>query len=214
MRSAQPWWRAAVTYEVYVRSFADSDGDGLGDLAGVRARLPYLHDLGVDSLWLTPFYPSPDHDAGYDITDHRGVDPRVGDISDIDGLIADAHALGLRVVIDLVLNHVSSRHPWFVAAREDGPRSAARDRFHVRPGTGPRRNRPPNSWASIFGGSAWSPFVDGEWYLEVDLEAERGQVLDDDRDAATQSVQAPGTLKVKLICLLSLPSRRPWASLA
>jgi alpha-glucosidase len=162
-----PWWREAVTYEVYLRSFADSDGDGLGDLAGLRARLPYLRDLGVDALWVTPFYPSPDHDAGYDIADHRGVDSRLGDLTDIDRLVADAHDLGLRVVIDLVLNHVSSAHPWFVSAREDGAGSPARARFHVLPGKGAGLALPPNNWASIFGGAAWSPFGDGEWYLHA-----------------------------------------------
>jgi alpha-glucosidase len=180
-----PWWREAVTYEVYLRSFADSDGDGLGDLAGVRTRLPYLRALGVDALWLTPFYPSPDHDAGYDITDHRAVDPRVGDLAEVDALIAEAHACGLRVVIDVVLNHVSARHPWFLAAREDGPGSASRARFHVLPGTGPGQALPPNNWTSIFGGSAWSPFGDGEWHLHLfdveqpDVNHEHPDVADD-----------------------------------
>ncbi|MER7442618.1 alpha-amylase family glycosyl hydrolase [Micromonospora avicenniae] len=162
-----PWWREAVTYEVYVRSFADSDGDGLGDLPGVRSRLPYLAGLGVDAVWVTPFYPSPDHDAGYDVTEHRAVDPRLGTLADVDGLIGDAHRLGLRVLVDLVLNHVSSEHQWFVSARAAGPGSAERARFHVRPGRGPGRAEPPTNWPSIFGGSAWAPFGDGDWYLHL-----------------------------------------------
>jgi alpha-glucosidase len=167
MTTSGHWWREAVIYEVYLRSYADSDGDGLGDLAGARARLPYLRELGVDAVWLTPFYPTADHDAGYDITDHQAVDPRMGDLSDVDGLIADAHRLGLRVVFDLVLNHVSSAHSWFRAARIAGPRSPERSRFHVRPGRGPASQRPPNGWQSTFGGPAWAPFGDGEWYLHL-----------------------------------------------
>ena len=107
------WWRHAVFYEVYVRSFADSDGDGLGDLPGVRSRLGYLRDLGVDAIWLTPFYPSPGADHGYDVTDHTDVDPRLGTLSDFDALLADAHTLGLRVLVDIVPNHTSEEHEWF-----------------------------------------------------------------------------------------------------
>ena len=111
-----PWWREAVIYQVYVRSFADSDGDGLGDLPGVRSRLPYLQRLGVDAVWLNPFYPSPQADAGYDVADYRDVDPRFGSLGDADGLIADAHALGIRVIFDIVPNHTSDEHAWFRAA--------------------------------------------------------------------------------------------------
>ena len=114
--SDEDWWRAAVVYQVYVRSFADSDGDGIGDLRGIRTRLPYLRDLGVDALWLTPFYRSPMIDGGYDVADYREVDPMFGTLADFDAMITDAHALGLRIIVDIVPNHTSSEHPWFVEA--------------------------------------------------------------------------------------------------
>ena len=164
--SARPWWREGVVHEVYVRSFSDGTGDGVGDLPGLRARLPYIRDLGVDGLWITPFYPSADHDAGYDVIDHRAVDPRLGTLDDVDAVIADAHALGLRVMVDLVLNHVSSEHPWFREAVAAGPGSPERARFHVRPGRDGGATAP-TGWPSIFGGSAWEPFGDGEWYLHL-----------------------------------------------
>ena len=158
------WWRDAVVYQVYVRSFADTDGDGLGDLPGVSDRLPYLRDLGVDAVWLTPFYPTPDADHGYDVTDHRAVDPRFGTLDDVDSLVDDAHALGLRVLLDLVPNHTSSEHPWFRAALAD-PTHPYRRRYFFRPG---RDGGPPNNWTSAFGGPAWTrDDASGEWYLHV-----------------------------------------------
>jgi alpha-glucosidase len=165
MRS--PWWRDAVFYEIYVRSFADSDGDGVGDLPGLRSRLGYLRDLGVDALWLTPFYPSPQVDHGYDVADYRDVEPLFGTLGDFDALLGDAHALGLRVTIDIVPNHTSAAHPWFVAALAAGPGSRERDRYVFRAGTGRDGERPPNNWQSMFGGPAWTRVADGEWYLHL-----------------------------------------------
>ena len=159
------WWRSAVIYQVYVRSFQDSDGDGVGDLAGVRSRLPYLRRLGVDGLWLNPFYPSPQHDHGYDVSDYCSVDPEYGTLEGFDGLIEDAHRLNLRVLVDVVPNHCSIEHPWFAAALAAGRGSAERARFHFADGRGPDGELPPNNWRSIFGGSAWQRVPDGQWYL-------------------------------------------------
>jgi alpha-glucosidase len=160
------WWRDAVFYEVYIRSFADGDGDGVGDLHGLRARLPYLADLGVDALWLTPFYRSPMVDGGYDVADPCSVDPMFGDMHAFDAMLADAHALGLRVTIDVVPNHTSDRHPHFEAAIYARPGSAERDRYLFRP-PGPDGG-PPNNWRSVFGGPAWSRELrTGQWYLHL-----------------------------------------------
>ncbi|MFD9261377.1 alpha-amylase family glycosyl hydrolase, partial [Streptomyces sp. NPDC059538] len=159
------WWRDAVIYQVYVRSFADSDGDGIGDLRGVRSRLPHLARLGVDAVWLTPFYVSPQADGGYDVADYRAVDPLFGDLSDADELVRAAHALGLRVIVDVVPNHTSEQHPWFRAALAGEP--GARERYHFRPGRGPGGAEPPNDWESIFGGPAWTRVPDGDWYLHL-----------------------------------------------
>jgi alpha-glucosidase len=161
------WWRGAVIYQVYVRSFADSDGDGVGDLPGVRSRLPYIAELGADAIWLNPFYPSPQADAGYDVSDYRDVDPRFGTLADFDGLVADAHAAGLRVIVDLVPNHTSSQHPWFQAALASPPGSRERSRYLFREGRGPDGSEPPNNWLSVFGGPAWTRVPDGQWYLNL-----------------------------------------------
>ncbi len=165
--STPPWWRDAVVYQVYVRSFADSDGDGLGDLPGITAHLPYLRDLGVDAVWLTPFYPSPQRDAGYDVADYRAVDSRFGRLRDADALIARAHDLGLRVLVDVVPNHTSSDHEWFRLALARGPGSRERARYLFREGRGRHGDRPPNNWVSVFGGPAWTRVADGEWYLHL-----------------------------------------------
>ena len=165
------WWRAAVTYQVYPRSFADGDGDGIGDIAGIRSRLPYIRDLGVDAIWLNPWYPSPMADAGYDIADYRAIDPLFGTLAEAEALIAEARALGLHVLLDIVPNHLSSEHPWFRAALAAGPGSHERERFLFRPGRGDG-SQPPNDWESVFGGSAWTRIREpdgkpGEWYLHL-----------------------------------------------
>jgi alpha-glucosidase len=164
---AAPWWREAVTYQVYVRSFADSDGDGVGDLPGITSRLPYLRDLGVDAIWVTPFYTSPQHDHGYDVADYRDVDPLFGTLADADELLGTARELGLKVIVDLVPNHTSSEHEWFRAALAAGPGSPERARYLFRDGRGPDGAEPPNNWRSVFGGDAWTRVADGQWYLHL-----------------------------------------------
>ncbi len=166
------WWRDAVIYQIYPRSFADSDGDGMGDLPGITGRLPLLRDLGVDAVWLSPFYPSPQHDAGYDVADYRSVDPRFGTLDDADTMIAAAHALGLKVIVDLVPNHTSDEHVWFQQALAAAPGSPERDRYLFRDGRGENGDEPPNSWRSVFGGSAWERVTEadgtpGQWYLHL-----------------------------------------------
>ncbi|HEX3454991.1 MAG TPA: glycoside hydrolase family 13 protein, partial [Gaiellaceae bacterium] len=161
------WWREAVIYQVYARSFADANGDGVGDLAGVRDRLPYLRELGIDGLWFNPWYPSPGADSGYDISDYRSIDPAFGTLHEAEGLIADARALGIRTIVDVVPNHVSDQHPWFRAALASKPGSPERARFWFRPGRGADGAEPPNQWQSIFGGNAWTRSADGEWYLHL-----------------------------------------------
>ncbi|MDR3080645.1 MAG: glycoside hydrolase family 13 protein [Streptomyces sp.] len=161
------WWRDAVIYQVYPRSFADSNGDGMGDLEGVRSRLPHLRDLGVDAVWLSPFYASPQADAGYDVADYRAVDPMFGNLMDADALIRDAHEQGLRIIVDLVPNHSCDQHEWFKRALAEGPGSPLRERYHFRPGKGENGELPPNDWESIFGGPAWTRVEDGEWYLHL-----------------------------------------------
>jgi alpha-glucosidase len=166
------WWRTATIYQVYPRSFADGNGDGTGDLAGVRSRLRHLVDLGVDALWFTPWYPSPMTDGGYDVVDYRAIDPLFGDLAEAEGLMSDAAALGLRTIIDVVPNHVSDQHPWFQAALATGPGAPERERFWFRDGLGPGGDLPPNGWKSEFAGPAWSRVVapDGtpeQWYLHL-----------------------------------------------
>ncbi|MFJ7779706.1 glycoside hydrolase family 13 protein [Streptomyces yangpuensis] len=170
--TSAPWWRDAVIYQVYVRSFLDSTGDGVGDLAGVRAGLPYLRKLGVDGIWLSPFYPSPQHDHGYDVADYCGVDPVYGDLAEFDRLVSDAHRLGLKLLLDIVPNHCSSEHPWFREALAAEPGTAPRSRFHFEPGRGPDGAEPPNNWHAMFGGPAWSRTTSadgtpGDWYLHL-----------------------------------------------
>ena len=150
------WWRDAVIYQLYVRSFADGNGDGVGDLAGVRARLGYLRDLGVDAIWFNPWYASPLADGGYDVADYRAIEPAFGTLAEAEALIAEALDLGIRTIIDIVPNHVSDQHPWFIEALDGGPGSPMRDRFWFRRGRGPDGDEPPNGWTSHFGDSAWT----------------------------------------------------------
>jgi alpha-glucosidase len=164
--SGQPWWASAVFYQVYPRSFADGNGDGTGDLIGVRQRLGYLQALGVDAVWLSPFYRSPMADGGYDVADPCDVDPLFGTLADFDAMLADAHALGMRVTVDIVPNHFSDQHPWFVQALASPPGSRERERFIFRPGRGDG-SLPPNNWPSVFGGPAWSRTPHGDWYLHI-----------------------------------------------
>ncbi|WGX95924.1 glycoside hydrolase family 13 protein [Nocardioides sp. L-11A] len=186
-----PWWRDAVVYQVYVRSFADGlpagdgAGDGIGDLPGITARLPYLRDLGVDALWITPFYTSPQKDHGYDVADYTDVDPLFGRLADVDRLLETAHDLGLRVIVDLVPNHTSDQHAWFRAALAAGPGSPERARYLFRPGRGEDGAEPPNNWDSVFGGPAWTRVPDEAGSVAHGREAAR-------RDARGASEASPG----------------------
>ena len=167
-----PWWRSAVIYQVYPRSFADGDGDGVGDLPGVTSRLEHLVELGVDAVWLSPFYLSPQADAGYDVADYRTVDPVFGTLDDADALLHQARSLGLRVIVDLVPNHTSDEHAWFQAALVAGPGSPERDLYVFRDGLGQDGELPPNDWKSVFGGGAWQRVTEpggtpGQWFLHL-----------------------------------------------
>ncbi|MGN6742441.1 MAG: glycoside hydrolase family 13 protein [Amnibacterium sp.] len=161
------WWRDAVVYQVYPRSFADGNADGIGDFAGLIGRIPYLERLGVDAVWLSPFYPSALADGGYDVDDYRDVDPRIGTLALFDELVATAHAAGIRVIVDIVPNHSSDRHEWFRAALAAAPGSPERDRYVFRDGLGQHGELPPSDWVSHFGGSAWTRVADGQWYLHL-----------------------------------------------
>jgi alpha-glucosidase len=174
------WWRSAVIYQVYPRSFADSNGDGIGDLPGITARLGSLASLGIDAVWLSPFMRSPQKDAGYDVSDYTDVDPLFGTLGDFDAMVSRAHELGLRVLIDLVPNHTSDQHRWFQAALNEiegsapggAPGSAARDFYHFKDGLGENGELPPNNWLSLFGGPAWTRITNadgtaGQWYLHL-----------------------------------------------
>src|ERR1700712_471025 len=166
------WWRSAVIYQIYIRSFADGNGDGTGDLAGVRSRLSYLRDLGVDAIWFTPWYTSPLADGGYDVEDYFGIDPAFGDLEQAEALIREALALGIRTIIDIVPNHISDQHPWFKAALASEPGSPERERFWFRPGRGANGDEMPNHWVSNFQGDTWTRTMKpdgtpGEWYLHL-----------------------------------------------
>jgi alpha-glucosidase len=161
------WWRDTVCYQVYVRSFADGNADGVGDLDGVRSRLGYLELLGVDTIWLTPCYPSPMAATGYDITDPRDIDPMFGDLAAFDRLIEDAAGHRIRVLLDVVPGATGSRHPWFGAALAAGPGSPQRERYLFRDGRGYEGEQPPNNWTTVHGSSAWTRVADGQWYLHL-----------------------------------------------
>ena len=161
------WWKQAVVYQIYPRSFKDFDCDGLGDSAGVTEKMAYLRDLGVDAIWLSPFYPSALADGGYDVIDYRDVDPRLGTLADFDAMVAAAHAAGIKVIVDIVPNHTSDGHAWFQAALRAAPGSPERARYIFRDGRGEHGELPPNDWQSIFGGPAWKRVADGQWYLHL-----------------------------------------------
>ena len=172
MADNSPWWRSAVIYQVYPRSFADGDGDGIGDVAGIRSRLDHLAALGVDAIWFSPWYPSPMADAGYDVSDYRDIDPVFGTLAEVETLIAEAHALGIRSIVDVVPNHCSDAHQWFRAALAGGPGAPERDLFWFRPGRGPGGDLPPTDWTGEFGGPTWTRTTDpdgtpGDWYLHL-----------------------------------------------
>ena len=163
----ETWWRQATVYQIYPRSFADSNGDGIGDLAGITSRVPYLKRLGVDAVWLSPFYPSALADGGYDVDDYRAVDPRLGTIEDFDQLLAELHRAGIKLIVDIVPNHTSDRHAWFREALASPRGSAARDRYIFRDGLGADGAQAPSDWQSAFGGPAWHRTEDGQWYLHL-----------------------------------------------
>lgn len=170
--SPRPWWATAAAYQIYVRSFADTTGDGIGDLEGIRSKLPYLASLGLDAIWLCPCYPSPQWDHGYDVADYFGINDEYGSLETFDSLVADAREHGIRVMMDVVPNHCSWDHEWFKAALAAAPGSAERDRFYFRDGKGPNGDEPPNNWTSIFAGPAWTRVTEadgqpGQWYLHV-----------------------------------------------
>ena len=171
------WWRGAAIYQVYPRSFADGNGDGIGDLAGLRQKLPYLAELGVDAIWLSPWYPSPLADGGYDVADYRVIDPAFGTLAEAEKLIVEARELGIRTLVDIVPNHVSSEHPWFQAALAD-PAAPERDYFWFRPGRGANGEQMPTDWRGEFGGTTWTRTTNpdgtpGDWYLHLFTPAAR-----------------------------------------
>ena len=187
---SKPWWSSAVFYQIYPRSFADTNGDGVGDIDGVTAHLDHLVRLGIDAIWLSPVTVSPMADHGYDVADPRDIDPLFGGMAAIERLIEAAHERGIKITMDVVPNHTSSAHPWFQAALDAGPGTDARERYYFRDGRGPDGALPPNNWTSVFGGSAWQRVIEpdgnpGQYYLHLfdaeqpDLNWEHPEVFDD-----------------------------------
>lgn len=161
------WWKQAVVYQIYPRSFKDANGDGLGDIPGITSKMQYLRELGIDAIWLSPFYPSDLADGGYDIIDYRNVDPRLGTMQDFDAMVSAAHQEGIKVIVDIVPNHTANKHAWFLEALAAGRGSTARERYIFKEGSGPNGEFPPNDWQSLFGGPAWERVEDGQWYLHI-----------------------------------------------
>ncbi|MDF7640796.1 glycoside hydrolase family 13 protein [Bifidobacterium sp. ESL0784] len=161
------WWKQAVVYQIYPRSFKDVNGDGIGDIAGITEKMDYLTSLGIDAIWLSPFYPSELADGGYDVIDYRNVDPRLGTMDDFDKMVEAAHKAGIKVIVDIVPNHTSDKHRFFKEALKAGRGSAARDRYVFREGRGKNGELPPNDWQSLFGGPAWERVNDGQWYFHI-----------------------------------------------
>ena len=188
-RTERPWWRDAVTYQIYPRSFADANGDGIGDVEGIRSRLPYLKQLGIDAIWISPWYPSPQHDHGYDVADYMDIEPAYGTLAQAEQLIKETHEHGIKFIVDIVPNHTSSEHKWFQAALKAAPGSQERERFIFRDGKGENGELPPNNWEAVFGGPAWERIIEadgtlGQWYLHLfaveqpDLNWENQEVKD------------------------------------
>jgi alpha-glucosidase len=161
------WWRTAVVYQVYPRSFADANGDGIGDLKGIISRADYLKNLGVDAVWMSPFYPSELADGGYDVANYRDVDPKIGTLEEFDQLIHEFHERNIRVIVDIVPNHTSDQHPWFQEALAAEPGSPARERYIFRDGRGEHGELPPSDLASHFSPLAWTRVPDGQWYMHL-----------------------------------------------
>jgi len=161
------WWRNAVVYQIYPRSFADANGDGIGDLAGIISRVDYLANLGIDAVWMSPFYPSALADGGYDVDDYMDIDPRIGTLDQFDELVQRLHEKSIRVFVDVVPNHSSDRHEWFKQALAAAPGSPERERYIFRDGRGENGELPPSDLASHFGPEGWTRVPDGQWYMHL-----------------------------------------------